>query len=493
MPKKLFLVGNCVAKPGVWNVKQQLKLLTVNASLQMVVRPASRNSRIPRHRPPRMRDIPRGGKRWTGTRWGTDWGSSGWGSRSTAPARLSGCTTTPNGSIHSSRTSACQLPWVGGQSSCPSTFRPALTQCQQWTGPKSGPGLRGTRRRCWGAWERGWGSHRSWRACRGPPENSARWTCSSADVSLVPQGNAGRTSFRFHQGRLFPRSQRIHSRTSRVRAWETLGRCKRRFSRFWCSCRPPRRSWAGGVWAVAWARTSPAGPRRSGWAGPAGRLLASWCGEVLEGSVRGIDTRGTTWTNIVQVGNEYSQSVVLGATLQKETYQPLRQANLERSPFFWIRRVRCWVNELLVRSWAAIRLFFSSRSVRDWKETCRKSRAHDFPTNSCPVPHGPGGKDWARSQGLKLSPALTQLPDNSIDLLSPFSLLGPTRDDGEHQDVDTKHHHTDLLHLDRVPPKEIDRGQEHQRKSDEALDQNRPDLHPNKRVRNTSVNWQSSV
>ena len=33
----LFLVGNCLAKPGVWNVKQQVKLLTVNASLQMVV------------------------------------------------------------------------------------------------------------------------------------------------------------------------------------------------------------------------------------------------------------------------------------------------------------------------------------------------------------------------------------------------------------------------------------------------------------------------
>ena len=34
----LFLVGNCLAKPGVWNVKQQVRLLTVNASLQMVVR-----------------------------------------------------------------------------------------------------------------------------------------------------------------------------------------------------------------------------------------------------------------------------------------------------------------------------------------------------------------------------------------------------------------------------------------------------------------------
>ena len=33
----LFLIGNCLAKPGVWNVKQQGKMLTVNASLQMVV------------------------------------------------------------------------------------------------------------------------------------------------------------------------------------------------------------------------------------------------------------------------------------------------------------------------------------------------------------------------------------------------------------------------------------------------------------------------
>ena len=31
----LFLTGNCLAKPGVWNVKQQEKML--NASLQMVV------------------------------------------------------------------------------------------------------------------------------------------------------------------------------------------------------------------------------------------------------------------------------------------------------------------------------------------------------------------------------------------------------------------------------------------------------------------------
>ena len=33
----LFLVGNCLAKPGVQNMKQQVKLLTVNASLEMVV------------------------------------------------------------------------------------------------------------------------------------------------------------------------------------------------------------------------------------------------------------------------------------------------------------------------------------------------------------------------------------------------------------------------------------------------------------------------
>ena len=30
-------VQNCLAKPGVWNMKQQVKLLTVNTSLQMVV------------------------------------------------------------------------------------------------------------------------------------------------------------------------------------------------------------------------------------------------------------------------------------------------------------------------------------------------------------------------------------------------------------------------------------------------------------------------
>ena len=33
----LLFVGNCLAKPGVWNMKQQVKLLTVNAGLQMVV------------------------------------------------------------------------------------------------------------------------------------------------------------------------------------------------------------------------------------------------------------------------------------------------------------------------------------------------------------------------------------------------------------------------------------------------------------------------